>query len=59
MWVAAAAFFWGPPGRVPDAINFPPLLAIVVLAPIVAMLYWLRRLRKRHPVHNIVPATAS
>ena len=56
MWVAAASFFWGPPGRVPEAINFPPLLAAVVLAPIGAMLYWLWRLRVRHSFRGITSA---
>jgi len=51
MWVAAASFFWGPPGRVPDIIYIPALLPIPVLAPIVAMIYWLWRIRrKRMPV---------
>ena len=44
-WVAAASFFWGPPGRVPEAINYPPLLAVAVLTPIAAMAYWSWRLR--------------
>jgi hypothetical protein len=45
MWIAAASFFWGPRGRVPEAIRIPPLLAIAVLIPIAAMVYWLWRLR--------------
>jgi hypothetical protein len=47
MWVAAASFFWGPPGRVPEAIQIPALLAIAVLLPIVVMFYWLWRVRVR------------
>ena len=49
MWVAAASFFWGPPGRVPAAIYYPALLPIPVLLPIVVMLSWLLRLRARAP----------
>jgi hypothetical protein len=45
MWVAAASFFWGPPGRVPELIRIPVLLAVAVLLPVAAMLYWLWRLR--------------
>jgi hypothetical protein len=45
MWVAAASFFWGPPGRVPDIINIPALRAAAVLAPVAVMFYWLWRLR--------------
>ena len=47
MWVAAASFFWGPAGRVPDIINIPALLPIPVLAPIAVMFYWLWRIRKK------------
>jgi uncharacterized membrane protein len=47
MWVAAASFFWGPRGRVPEVIYIPALLPIPVLAPIVVMLYWLWRVRVR------------
>jgi uncharacterized membrane protein len=47
MWVAAASFFWGPPGRVPDIIYIPALLPIPVLAPIAVMIYWLVRMRRR------------
>jgi hypothetical protein len=54
MWVAAASFFWGPPGRVPEVINIPILLAVAVLAPVVAMLYWLWRIRGRQTLQGIV-----
>jgi uncharacterized membrane protein len=47
MWVAAASFFWGPPGRVPALIYYPALLPIPVLLPIAVMLYWLWRVRAR------------
>jgi uncharacterized membrane protein len=58
MWVAAASFFWGPPGRVPEVINIPALLAVAVLLPIVAMSYWLWRLRGRRSAHRIVRVSA-
>jgi uncharacterized membrane protein len=45
MWVAAASFFWGPRGRVPEIINFPALFPIAVLLPIAVMALWLWRLR--------------
>ena len=47
MWVAAASFFWGPPGRVPEVIRIPALQAVAVLVPIVVMVYWLWRIRSR------------
>ena len=57
MWVAAASFFWGPPQRVPEAIRIPALQAVAVLLPIVAMLYWLWRIRVRQAFRGIVTAS--
>ena len=54
MWVAAASFFWGPPNRVPEVIRIPALQAVAVLVPIVAMLYWLWRVRVRRSLRGIV-----
>jgi len=54
MWVAAASFFWGPPGRVPEVIRIPALLPIPVLVPVVVMLYWLWRIRVRKTLLGIV-----
>jgi uncharacterized membrane protein len=59
MWVAAASFFWGPKGRVPEMINIPALLPIPVLAPIAVMLYWLWRLRRKGAGHAAVTAIAA
>lgn len=47
MWVAAASFFWGPPGRVPEIIHIPAVLPIPVLTPVAVMLYWLWRIRRK------------
>jgi hypothetical protein len=58
MWVAAASFFWGPRGRVPEAIRIPALLPIPVLAPIAVMFYWLWRLRTRRVSRTIVGVSA-
>lgn len=53
MWVAAGSFFWGPPGRVPEVINIPPLLTVAVLTPVAVMLYWLWRVRVRRVFQGI------
>jgi uncharacterized membrane protein len=50
MWVAAASFFWGPRGRVPEIIDIPALLPIPVLMPVAVMLYWLWRTRSKRIV---------
>jgi uncharacterized membrane protein len=47
MWVAAASFFWGPRGRVPEPLRVPALQGFAVLLPVAVMIYWLWRLRAR------------
>jgi hypothetical protein len=51
--IASIAFFLGR-GRVPAAIRTPPLIATGVLLPIVAMAYWLWRIRIRKTFLGIV-----
>lgn len=58
MWVAAASFFWGPEGRVPEVIDIPALLPIPVLAPVAVMVFWLWRLRVRHSFRGIAGVDA-
>lgn len=53
MWVAAASFFWGPRGRVPEVIYYPALLPIPVLMPIGVMLYWFWRTRVKRSGRGI------
>jgi uncharacterized membrane protein len=59
MWVAAASFFWGPPGRVPEIIYYPALLPIPVLLPIAVMVYWLWRIRIRKTVRGRTSLASS
>ena len=59
MWVAAASFFWGPAGRVPDVIYYPALLPLPVLAPIAMMLYWLWRIRVRKTLRGLAGLGAT
>jgi hypothetical protein len=51
LWIAAASFFLGPRARVakviPEPLLHPALLALPVLAVLVAMGYWLWRVRRR------------
>jgi uncharacterized membrane protein len=58
MWVAAASFFWGPRGRVPEVIYIPALLPIPVLLPVVMMLYWLWRVRIKQTFRGVVRVSA-
>lgn len=59
MWVAAASFFWGPPNRVPDIIRIPALQAVAVLVPVVVMLFWLWRLRRKQRLRGIVAESVA
>ena len=53
LFIASIAFFLGR-GRVPEAIRTPALLASGVLLPIVAMLYWLWRIRGKKKFVDVV-----
>ncbi len=59
MWVAAASFFWGPQGRVPEVIRIPVLQAVAVLLPIAVMLYWLWRVRARQTLRGVASVAAA
>jgi uncharacterized membrane protein len=47
LFVAAGSFFLGQADTLPKALRIPPLLALPVLAVIVTLFYWLRRVRVR------------
>jgi uncharacterized membrane protein len=53
LFIASIAFYLGP-DRIPAAIRTPALIAGGVLVPIVAMSYWLWRLRRRPTVRGVV-----
>jgi hypothetical protein len=54
--IAAASFFLGPPGRVPELIRIPALLPVPVVVPLMAMFYWLWRVRIRRNYRGLVGA---
>jgi hypothetical protein len=54
--IAAASFFLGPPARIPEMIRIPVLLPVPVLVPLLAMLYWLWRVRIRRNYRGVVGA---
>jgi hypothetical protein len=59
LYIAAASFFLGQADELPAALRIPLLLAIPAFAPIVAMLYWLWRLRVRRTFRGIVGMNPS
>ena len=45
LFIAAMSFFLGQADELPEALRIPPLLAIPILVPLLAMAYWLWRVR--------------
>jgi uncharacterized membrane protein len=58
LFVASMAFYLGP-GRVPEAIRIPALIAAAVMAPLLAIIYWLWRLGGRHNFGGIAAMRAT
>jgi uncharacterized membrane protein len=56
MFIATGSFFLGQAKVIPKPIRIFPLLAILALAPLIAMAYWLWRIRVRRRLHGIVVA---
>lgn len=50
LWVAAGSFFLGQADEFPKALRIPALLGLPVLLVLVAMLYWLWRVRSKRTV---------
>jgi uncharacterized membrane protein len=62
-WIATASFFLGPRARVakvlPEPLLTPGLLALPVLLVVVALLYWLWRVRSRPALREVVGVSAT
>ncbi len=54
LFIAALSFFLGQADEFPDALRHSALLAIPVLVPFLAMLYWLWRIRVRPALRRVV-----
>ena len=48
LFIAAGSFFLGQADEFPAALRIPSLLAIPAFTPLLAMVYWLRRVRKHN-----------
>ncbi|HYR83319.1 MAG TPA: hypothetical protein VE422_04495 [Terriglobia bacterium] len=63
LWIATSSFFLGPRARVakiiPEPLLIPAVLALPVLAVLVAMVYWLWRVRVRRSYREIVGVGAQ
>jgi len=58
LWIATSSFFWGQAKVIPKPFRIMPLLSIPVVAVLVALLYWLWRVRVRQSVRRLVIAGA-
>ncbi|MGH7493681.1 MAG: hypothetical protein ACREOO_14990 [bacterium] len=45
LFIASGSFFLGQADEIPEPLRIPALLAILALAPLLVMLYWLWRVR--------------
>ena len=59
LFIAASSFFMGEAHTFPEALRQPALLAVPVLLPLLAMPYWIWRLRsrKRKPAPVVLSAS--
>lgn len=58
LFVASGSFFLGQADEIPEPLRIYPLLAIPAVLPLVALLYWLWRVRIRRSSRGIVTATS-
>lgn len=58
LWIASASFFLGQADEIPEPLRIPMLLAIPVLTPLLAMVYWLWRVRSGRSAPDIMSAVA-
>lgn len=59
LWIAAGSFFIGQAHTFPEALRHPALLAVPVLVPLLAMPYWIWRLRRKKPARVLLSADES
>ena len=59
LFIAAGSFFIGQAHTFPEALRHPALIAVPVLVPLLAMPYWVWRLRRRKPAPVLLSAGES
>lgn len=59
LFIASGSFFLGQADEIPEPIRITPLLAIPAFLPLLAMLYWLWRVRPRRRAQRIAGIPAS
>lgn len=59
LFIATGSFFLGQQRFIPAPIRIPGLLMVLAVLPLVALLYWLWRVRIRHNLRGLVMATST
>jgi len=57
LFIATGSFFFGQARFIPEPIRFGPLLGALGVAPLVILLYWMRRVRLRRRLTGLTIAT--
>jgi hypothetical protein len=56
LWIAAASFFFGQADELPKVLQIPALLAVPPMLTLLAMAYWMWRVRWRRTIRGMVLA---
>jgi ATP adenylyltransferase/5',5'''-P-1,P-4-tetraphosphate phosphorylase II len=59
LFIATGSFFLGQQRFIPEPIRIPGLLMVLAVLPLVALLYWLWRVRIRHNLRGLVMASST
>jgi hypothetical protein len=59
LFIATGSFFFGQAKFIPAPIRIGPLLAVLGVAPLVILLYWMWRVRLRHRLTGIIVGSAD
>ena len=59
LFIASGSFFFGQAKFIPEPVRIPLLIMVPALAPLVALIYWMWRVRVRNNLRGIVAASAS
>ncbi|HEU0014094.1 MAG TPA: hypothetical protein VFQ45_10445, partial [Longimicrobium sp.] len=57
MWIATGSFFLGQADELPERLRVWPALIFLAVVPLLAMLYWLVRIRIRRPLRGVTGAS--
>jgi hypothetical protein len=57
LFIAAGSFFLGQAKFIPKPLRIGPLLSVAAFAPLVAMVYWLWRVRTRGRLRGLILST--